>query len=70
MELSLIRQEGTQVAVSCDGQPSHTFDLHPLIPDDTRPDRPPHPLEDPVTYGQAARRCSRPSPWRGSGWPP
>ena len=35
MELTLTRQAGTQVAVTCDGQPSHTFDLPPL-PDEKK----------------------------------
>ena len=35
MELTLTRQVGTQVAVTCDGQPSHTFDLPPL-PDEKK----------------------------------
>ncbi len=48
MELTLTRQAGTQVAVACDGQPSHTFDLPPL-PDEKKllysPDYP-------ITYGK------------------
>src|SRR5438874_1051831 len=48
MELTLTRQAGTQVAVTCDGQPSHTFDLPPL-PDEKKllyaPDHP-------ITYGK------------------
>ena len=48
MELTLTRQAGTQVAVTCDGQPSHTFELPPL-PDEKKllysPDYP-------TTYGK------------------
>jgi CHAT domain/AAA domain len=53
MELTLARQSqpGTQVTVTCDGQPSHTFDLRTLIPDADK--GPPPPLTDPVAYGQA-----------------
>jgi len=53
MELVLTRQpaNGNQVAVTCDGQPSHTFDLRTLIPNNQH--QPPHPLEDPVAYGSA-----------------
>src|SRR5947209_15119133 len=54
MELTLTRQPAgaSQVAVTCDGQPSHTFDLRTLIPNEQQ--QPPHPLEDPVAYGKAA----------------
>ena len=51
MELVLTRKAGTQVAVTCDGQTSHTFDLRTLIPNDRK--EPPQPLEGPVTYGKA-----------------
>ena len=34
MELTLARQDKTQVLVNCDGQPSHTFDLLTLVPDE------------------------------------
>ncbi len=51
MELVLTRQLGTQVAVACNGQPSHTFDLHTLAPNDRK--EPPQPLEGPVAYGKA-----------------
>src|SRR2546421_1147484 len=48
MELTLTRQAGTQVSVTCDGQPSHTFELPPL-PDEKKllyaPDYP-------ITYGK------------------
>src|SRR5438132_3808729 len=49
MELTLTRQVGTQVAVTCDGQPSHTFDLRTLIPDD---EGSPHPIDNPLAYGK------------------
>src|SRR5881275_392421 len=51
MELVLTRQPGTQVAVTCDDQPSHTFDLRTLVPNDRK--EPPQPLEGPVAYGKA-----------------
>src|SRR6266700_2595913 len=51
MELVLTRQLGTQVAVACNGQLSHTFDLRRLIPNDRK--EPPQPLEGPVAYGKA-----------------
>src|SRR5690242_19768683 len=53
MELTLSFQSDTIVTVACDGQPSHTFDLLSLTPDEHVPGRPPQPLEDPVGYGQA-----------------
>ncbi|MGD9098858.1 MAG: tetratricopeptide repeat protein, partial [Anaerolineae bacterium] len=53
MELTLSRQSDTQVAVACDGQHSHTFDLRQLAPDENVPGRPPQPLDDPVAYGRA-----------------
>ncbi|MBI3176811.1 MAG: hypothetical protein HYZ35_02355, partial [Chloroflexi bacterium] len=54
MELTLTRQpDSTQVAVEIDGGHSHTFDLTSLIPANGVTDRPPHPLEDPVAYGDA-----------------
>ena len=31
MELTLTHQTETQINVTCDGQPSHTFDLHALL---------------------------------------
>lgn len=49
MELTLTREPGDTIAVACDGEPSHTFDLH-AIPRDDPEERPPH---DPVAYGQA-----------------
>lgn len=53
MELTLTYQTGTQIAVQCDGQSSHTFDLLTLAPDPALPGRPPQPLLDPVAYGTA-----------------
>jgi tetratricopeptide (TPR) repeat protein len=50
MELTLARQAGSQVLVTCDSQPSHTFDLLTLAPGEQGP---PQPLDDPVAYGKA-----------------
>jgi tetratricopeptide (TPR) repeat protein len=50
MELTLERQAGSRVLVTCDKQPSHTFDSLTLIPGEKGL---PHPLKDPVAYGQA-----------------
>ncbi len=51
MEITLTRQDGTQVRVTCESQSSRTFDLHTLVPNnDTGP---PHPLVDPIAYGKA-----------------
>jgi tetratricopeptide (TPR) repeat protein len=51
MELTLTRQSGNNVAVICDGQPSHTFDLRILIPNSKN--GLPQPLDNPITYGKA-----------------
>ena len=53
LELTLSRPDThqTQIAVACNDQPSHTFDLHTLIPNKTN--GLPHPLDDPVAYGMA-----------------
>lgn len=53
MELELTRQSSanTHVNVTCNGQPSHTFDLLTLAPNEQKGI--PQPLQDPVTYGQA-----------------
>src|SRR5947209_4492448 len=51
MELTLTRQDGMQVQVTCDEQPSHSFDIRALVPDDEKKLR--HPLADPVAYGKA-----------------
>ncbi len=53
MEISLALQSGTTVSVTCDGQPSHTFDLLNLTPDKKIAGRPPQPLVKPVAYGLA-----------------
>ncbi|MEM7125641.1 MAG: tetratricopeptide repeat protein, partial [Chloroflexota bacterium] len=57
MEINLIPQADGQVAVTCNGQSSHTFDLLALTPEQsTQPTHArtvPHPLDDPVSYGQA-----------------
>jgi tetratricopeptide (TPR) repeat protein len=55
MELTLTRQDGNQVLVTCDGQASHSFDLRTLLPNARN--EPPQPLEDPVKYGKAAYRA-------------
>src|SRR2546425_552251 len=49
MELLLAYQAGAQVSVSCDGRPSHTFDLETLTPNKSLPQS----LDDPQTYGKA-----------------
>jgi hypothetical protein len=53
MEISLALQSGTIVSVTCDGQPSHTFDLLNLTPDKKIAGRPPQPLAKPAEYGRA-----------------
>ena len=53
MEISLALQSGTTVSVTCDGQPSHTFDLLSLTPDKKIAGRPPQPLAKPAEYGRA-----------------
>jgi tetratricopeptide (TPR) repeat protein len=50
MELTLAHQAGSQILVTCNNQPSHTFDLFTLIPHEKGL---PQPLDDPVAYGQA-----------------
>lgn len=50
MELTLTRQTGTQVLVTCDDQSSHTFDLLALVPGNNGL---PYPLDDPIMYGKA-----------------
>jgi len=50
MELTLSRQAGTQVLVTCDSEPSHTFDMLTLVPGEQGP---PQPVDDPVAYGTA-----------------
>src|SRR5205807_7816282 len=58
MELTLVRQAGSQVLVTCDNQPSHTFDLLTLIPHEKGL---PQPLDNPVAYGQALYAAVFPS---------
>src|SRR5947208_172487 len=58
MELTLARQAGSQVLVTCDNQPSHTFDLLTLLPHKKGL---PQPLNDPVAYGQAVYAALFPS---------
>jgi hypothetical protein len=53
MELTLTPHANTHIAVHCDGDYSHTFDLLTLAPDPAIAARPPQPLDDPVAYGQA-----------------
>ncbi len=55
MEIILTRQFGSRIAVICDGQLSHTFDLSTLPPTGT--DHRSQFLNDPVTYGQAIYRA-------------
>jgi tetratricopeptide (TPR) repeat protein len=50
MELTLTRQGGTQVLVTCDSEPSHPFDMLTLVPGEQGP---PQPVDDPVAYGRA-----------------
>ena len=49
MELTLAHQAGTQVLVTCDSDPSHTFDLLTLVPGKQGP---PQPIDDPIAYGK------------------
>lgn len=51
MEITLAIQTGTQVNVSCDGQPSHTFDLLSLLPQQEEPEKP-QVVEDPQKFGE------------------
>lgn len=51
MELTLKQEETkTEICVICDGQPSHTFDLNMLFPDDQMSQL--KSLDDPRAYGQ------------------
>ncbi|HZO72339.1 MAG TPA: tetratricopeptide repeat protein [Ktedonobacteraceae bacterium] len=53
MELTLAHQTETQIAVVCDGTPSHTFDLQPLLTYKSRDQLDPfQPLAEPVAYGK------------------
>ncbi|HYF63137.1 MAG TPA: tetratricopeptide repeat protein [Herpetosiphonaceae bacterium] len=53
MELVLTHHSETEIAVSCDGAPSHRFELAMVFPMQAGPDVPPAPLEDPLGYGAA-----------------
>src|SRR5437879_2254766 len=55
MELTLSHQTETEITVTCDGQPSHTFDVRTLSLKSEK--ERPHPLDDPVRYGEAAYRA-------------
>src|SRR5256714_7328702 len=59
MEITLSQQAGTQILVTCDGQSSHSFDLHTLVPDEKTGS--PQPLADPVTYGNAVYQALFPA---------
>jgi tetratricopeptide (TPR) repeat protein len=53
LELTLSRPDTrqAQVAVACNDQPSHTFDLRTILPNKTN--GLPHPIDDPIEYGTA-----------------
>src|SRR5689334_8299467 len=52
MELILTRRNSSAtIAISCDGQHSHTFDLHGILPGSKT--GLPQPIDDPETYGTA-----------------
>jgi hypothetical protein len=57
MELTLTHKTDTQILVTCDGQPSHTFDLQML----TKSERPLRVLDDPVAYGKRLYQALFPS---------
>src|SRR5260221_7347417 len=61
MELTLTRQSGTQVQITCNGQPSHDFDLQSLVPAQEGQPGLPQPLDDPVAYGTAAYQALFPT---------
>jgi len=61
MDLTLSALDDYQISVACDGVSSHTFDVRSLVPDDTVPGWPPHPLDDPDTYGLAVYQALFPS---------
>lgn len=50
MELTLAHQDDTHISVTCDGQPSHTFDLQPLLLSKGKEEE--RLLHDPAGYGQ------------------
>ena len=58
MELTLTRQSGTRVLVTCDSGPSHTFDVQTLFPGEQGP---PQPLDDPIAYGKAVYQALFPT---------
>ncbi|HEY1013338.1 MAG TPA: tetratricopeptide repeat protein [Herpetosiphonaceae bacterium] len=51
MELVLTRHSETEIDVSCDGAPSHRFELASVFPFQAAPDAP---IADPVEYGKQA----------------
>ena len=55
MELTLAHQTETEITVTCDGQPSHTFDVRTLSLNNEK--ERPHQLDDPVAYGEAIYRA-------------
>jgi hypothetical protein len=57
MELTLTRQSKTQVDVTCDDQPSHTFDLSALMPAKKGP---PQPVDDPLLMAKLSFRLYSP----------
>jgi len=61
LELTLSRPDihQTQVAVTCNDQPSHIFDLRTMIPNKTN--GLPHPIDDPIAYGTALYAALFPS---------
>ena len=61
MEITLTRQSGTQVQVTCDGQSSHSFDLQSLAPAEEGQPGLSQPLDDPVAYGKAAYQALFPA---------
>src|SRR5713226_1044053 len=61
LDITLTRQSGTQVQVTCDGQPSHSFDLQSLALAQKGQPGLPQPLDDPVAYGKAAYQALFPA---------
>src|SRR5260221_13155797 len=61
MEITLTRQSGTQVQVTCDGQSSNSLDLQSLVPAEEGPPGLSPPLDDPVAYGTAAYQALFPT---------
>src|SRR5438552_3889664 len=59
MEITLTQQAGTNILVACDGQPSHSFDLRSLAPDEDT--GVPQPLDDPQAYGKAVYQALFPA---------